>query len=116
MPRLVALLVPLVLALASPAAAADGAKLFALQCKSCHGAKSTLMGPSLAGVAGGKIAGRSDYKYSPGLIAKGGTWSDTALDAYMAKPTVFAPGTRMLAAVPAAENRAALVAYLKTLK
>ena len=36
---------------AGPALAADGAKVFQLQCKSCHGAKSTLMGPSLAGVA-----------------------------------------------------------------
>ncbi|MFN3520970.1 MAG: c-type cytochrome [Phenylobacterium sp.] len=105
-----------VLACAAPAAAADGAKLFALQCKSCHGAKSTPMGPTLSGVFGAKIAGRSDYAYSKGLKAKTGTWSAENLDAYLAKPAGFAPGTRMLTAVPDAASRAALVDYVRTLK
>ncbi|MDP1618926.1 cytochrome c family protein [Phenylobacterium sp.] len=101
---------------ASPSFAADGAQLFNLQCKTCHGAKSTPMGPTLAGVAGADIAGRDDYAYSAGLKAKSGTWTDAALDAYLAKPMAFAPGTRMMVAVPNAENRAAIVTYLKTLK
>ena len=107
-----------ILAAASPALAApDGAKLFALQCKSCHGAASTAMGPALAGVAGGRIAARSDFKYSAGLKAKsGGTWTDQALNSYLSGPAAFAPGSRMAVSVPSAENRAALVAYLKTLK
>lgn len=101
---------------ASPALAADGARIFQLQCKTCHGAKSTPMGPALAGVAGGKIAGRSDYAYSAGLKAKGGTWTDANLEAYLATPGKFAPGTKMLVAVAKPADRAAVVAYLKTLK
>lgn len=93
-----------------------GVRLFSTQCVACHGEKSTLAGPALKGVAGAPIAGRSDYAYSAGLKAKGGTWTDAALDAYLAKPMAFAPGTRMMVAVPDANNRAAIVAYMKTLK
>lgn len=101
---------------AGPAAAADGAKIFAMQCKSCHGAASTPMGPALKGVAGADIAARSDFKYSAGLTAKPGTWTDAALDAYLTNPSAFAPGSRMAVRVANAEQRAAVVAYLKTLK
>lgn len=101
---------------AAPASAADGGKLFALQCKSCHGAKSTPMGPALTGVVGAKIAGRADYKYSAGLTAKSGTWTAANLDAYLAKPAAFAPGTRMLTAVADAASREAIIDYLETLK
>lgn len=114
MPRL--LLAVLLLAAASPVQAADGAKLFALQCRSCHGAASTPAGPALAGVAGARIAARKDFKYSAALAGKGGTWTDASLDAYLTAPGRFAPGGRMVTAIPSAENRQALVAYLKTLR
>ena len=96
--------------------AADGAKIFQLQCKTCHQAKSTPMGPSLGGVAGRKIGALSDFAYSAGLKAKGGDWTDAALDAYLTSPAKFAAGTKMPAAVAAAPDRAAVIAYLKTLK
>ena len=105
-----------VLLAAGPAVAADGAKTFQLQCKTCHGAKSTAMGPSLAGVAGRKVAGLGDFKYSAALAAKGGTWTDANLDAYLAAPGKFAPGGKMLVAVTNPADRAAVVAYMKTLK
>ncbi|MBU2136590.1 MAG: c-type cytochrome [Alphaproteobacteria bacterium] len=119
--RLPVLLAGLILAAApglaqAQAAASTGARLFNLQCKTCHGDKSTPAGPTLTGVAGAPIAARSDFNYSAGLKAKGGTWTDAALDAYLAKPMAFAPGTRMMVAVPDANNRAAIVAYMKTLK
>ena len=98
------------------AQAADGAKIYTLQCKTCHGAKSSPMGPSLAGVAGRDIASLSDFTYSAGLKAKTGAWSDPSLDAYLAAPAKFAPGTRMPASLPATADRAAVIAYLKTLK
>lgn len=103
-------------AIAAPACAADGDKLFALQCKSCHGAASSLMGPSLAGVGGARIAARSDFKYSAGLKAKSGVWTEANLDAYLASPGGFAPGTRMNTGVPDAAARKAIVDYLGTLK
>lgn len=97
----------------APATAADGAQLFNMQCKMCHG--GSVMGPSLTGVAGGKI-GASAFAYSGALKAKEGTWTDANLDAYLKQPSAFAPGTKMLINVPNDENRAAIVSYLKTLK
>ena len=98
---------------AAPALAADGAQLFNMQCKMCHG--GSVMGPNLAGVAGGKI-GAGAFASSPALKAKGGTWTDANLDTYLKQPASFAPGTKMLINVPNDENRAAIIAYLKTLK
>jgi cytochrome c len=99
---------------AAPALAADGAQLFNLQCKMCHG--GSVMGPTLNGVAGGPIASKPGFAYSPALKNKGGTWTDANLDAYLKAPAQFAPGTKMLIAVPADDSRAAIIGYLKTLK
>ena len=98
---------------AAPALAADGAQLFNMQCKMCHGGGP--MGPSLAGVAGGKIAGGT-FAYSPGLKAKEGTWTDANLDAFLKAPTTFAPGTKMMISVGTDDGRKAIIGYLKTLK
>ena len=103
----------LALASGSPALAADGAQLFNMQCRMCH--TGGPMGPSLVGVAGGPVAAKT-FAYSPGLKAKGGTWTDANLDAYLKQPAAFSPGTKMLINVPSAEVRAALIEYLKTLK
>ena len=101
--------------LAAPALAADGAQLFAMQCKMCHG--GSVMGPKLEGVAGGKIAARDDFNYSTGLKAKGEmTWTDANLDAFLKSPMTFAPGTRMMLTVQPDDNRKAIIGYLKTLK
>lgn len=99
---------------ATPALAADGEQLFNVQCKMCHGGST--MGPVLTGVAGAKIAARSDFNYSNGLKAKEGVWNDANLDGFLKAPTSFAPGTRMMISVPSDENRKAIIGYLKTLK
>ena len=104
--------------MASPALAADGAASFAAQCKSCHTltGKSGPIAPSLKGVAGRKIAGAADFAYSAALTAKGGTWTDASLDAFLANPAAFAPGTKMFSRVAQPDVRAALITYLKTQK
>jgi cytochrome c2 len=100
---------------ALPAAAADGEQLFTIQCKMCHG--GSMMGPSLAGVAGGPIAAKPDFAYTPALKAKADqTWTDANLDAFLKSPAAFAPGAKMFTTVPADDARKALIAYLKTLK
>lgn len=101
---------------AGPAFAEDGAQVFAAQCGICHKAVSTPLAPTLAGVAGAKIAGRSDFTYSPALKGKDGTWTDANLDAFLKAPAAFAPGTRMFKALPADDARAAVIGYLQTLK
>lgn len=99
---------------ATPALAADGEGLFNIQCKMCHG--GSVMGPALTGVAGAKIAARSDFNYSSALKGKEGTWTEANLDAFLKAPMAFAPGTRMMISVQPEENRKAIIDYLKTLK
>jgi cytochrome c2 len=101
---------------AQPALAADGAQLFAMQCRVCHQGASTPMAPALTGVAGAKIAARQDYAYSPALKAKEGAWTDANLDAFLKAPGAFAPGTKMPVNVPADDARGAIIGYLHTLK
>ena len=104
--------------LAGAASAQDGAALFNAQCKSCHSLTGTNgpAGPSLKGVAGRKITGSPGYAYSKALSAKGGTWTDAQLDAYLAGPAAFAPGGKMFNKVADPKARTAIVGYLKTQK
>ena len=103
--------------IATPALAApDGATLFGQQCKICHQAKSSPLAPSLIGVYGRKMGSLPDFNYSPGVKAKGGVWNDANLDKWLSGPSAFIPGAKMVINVPAAENRAAVIGYLKTLK
>lgn len=93
----------------------EGAKAFNLQCAGCHAARTSPMAPALAGVAGSAVASAPGFAYSAALKAKGGVWSDDRLDAFLASPTAFAPGTRMPTAVADPARRAALINYLKAL-
>lgn len=103
--------------LAAPALAQDGAAQFKAQCASCHTVTGTSSaGPTMKGVAGRKVAAVPGYAYSPGLTKKGGTWTDANLDAYLANPSGFAPGTKMFNRVANPQARAAIIAYLKTVK
>ncbi len=112
-----ALIAALALA-AGPAFAADGADVFKSKCGDCHttDAESTEAAPGLKGVVGRKIASLSDFPYSDALRAKSGTWTETALNAFLASPNDFAPGTIMLGGAPDPAERKAIIDFLKTLK
>lgn len=102
------------LADADPAAGEKQAK----KCKACHTFErggANRIGPNLYGVLGRKIAGHDGFKYSDVLQAKSGeTWSYEGLDAFLASPKTWAPGTKMsFAGVRKPEDRAALLAYLR---
>jgi cytochrome c len=111
-------------AAAAPAAvvgdAAKGQKSFA-KCAACHtiapGAANGI-GPNLAGVMGEGVAqGRGGYAFSDALKGKGGTWDDATMDAWLTDPAKFAAGTKMtFAGLPDAQERANIIAYLKSAK
>lgn len=95
---------------------ARGAQLFGRACGACHslapGEHRT--GPSLAGVIGRK-AGMADefHRYSPPLQASGVIWDEASLDAWIADPQAFIPGTRMsFRGLSDTQARADLIAYL----
>lgn len=119
----VAVLATVLLAAAAAPARADGdaaagEKLFR-QCRSCHATEAGKhrVGPSLHAVVGrtaGTVAGFANY--SEGLKSAGFPWDATKLDAYLTNPKAMIPDSRMsFAGVPAAQDRADLIAYLSSL-
>jgi cytochrome c len=97
---------------------ANGADAFNTHCGDCHAvtADSSPVAPGLKGVVGRKVASLTDFSYSDALKAKGGTWTEAALDAFLTNPQGFVPGTTMFATPPDPPDRKAIIDYLKTQK
>lgn len=97
---------------------ADRGKTVFERCTTCHAVKADesrrLPGPSLAGVVGRPAAQLPDFRYSPALKRSGVTWTDDALDRFLAEPQAFVRGTRMpFAGLTEKADRDDVVAYLK---
>jgi len=90
-----------------------------LQCKACHVSKpgaTYTVGPNLWGVVGRPVASQADFPYSDGLRAVGGTWDYDILSQYLRDPRAMVPDTGMVfAGIERAQERADLIAYLRTL-
>jgi cytochrome c len=101
--------------------AANG-EVVAKRCVACH----TLMkdqpariGPNLWGIVGASAAHQGDYAYSEAMLAekaKGLKWTSDKLDQFLTAPKTFVPETKMsFAGLPMPEDRADVIAYLRTL-
>ncbi|EKU74480.1 MULTISPECIES: c-type cytochrome [Sphingobium] len=96
-----------------------GARLFGT-CAACHTSSAggpDTGGPNLHGIYGQPIGQHSArFGYTAALRAKGGVWDDKALDAWIANPQRFVPGTKMqFSGIPDPLARADLIAYLRSL-
>ena len=104
------------LAAADPAAGAKVVK----KCTACHsldkGGKNKI-GPNLWDLVDRPIASVGGFSYSPALTGKSGeTWSYDNLDAFLAKPKDWAPGTKMsFAGIKKPGQRADFIAHLRSL-
>jgi len=106
-----------VVALLASADEAAGQKV-AKKCTACHtfeqgGAQK--IGPNLWNVLDRQIAGVEGFKYSDALNGMASdTWTFDSLDAFLAKPKDFAPGTKMsFAGVRKPDDRANLILYIR---
>jgi len=104
------------LAAADPAAGGKALR----KCTACHsldkGGKNKI-GPNLWDLIDRPIASVAGYAYSSALTGKSGeTWTYDNLDAFLAKPKDWAPGTKMsFAGIKKPEQRADLIAHLRGL-
>ncbi len=117
----VAIFASSVLGLAAIAQAQDvaaGSTLFKQRCSACHSAATGApagVGPNLAGVVG-RAAASTGYKYSAALQAAKLKWDRATLDKFLSGPSRLVPGTKMPISVADPAQRAALIAYLATIK
>ncbi len=94
--------------------AAQGEKLFRA-CASCHkledGANG--VGPHLFNLLDRDIGAVGGFAYSDVLATLEGGWTPENLNAFLAKPTEYAPGTKMsYRGMSDVEDRANLISYL----
>jgi len=79
---------------------ARGERVFQ-RCFACHSVtagEDKLPGPNLRGVIGRRAGTLAAFRFSPALVAAGArglVWTRETLDAYLADPERFIPGTEM---------------------
>lgn len=89
-------------------------------CAACHTFDKggpNRVGPNLHGIAGAKQASHAGFAYSEALKGKGGTWTEAELNAWLYDPKTYAKGNKMaFAGIKKTQDRADVIAYLKSLK
>jgi cytochrome c len=91
-----------------------GEELFERRCSGCHSLDKDKEGPRLRGVYG-RAAGRIPaFEYSNALKATRLTWDADTLDKWLTDPEQLVPGNNMAFRLVKADERAAIVDYLRT--
>jgi cytochrome c len=96
--------------------AARGKVLFETRCTGCHSLRVNREGPRLGDVFGRKAGSVAEYEYSPAMAKAGFVWNEERLNQWLTDTESVVPGNNMDFSVRKADERAAVVAYLKSLK
>jgi cytochrome c len=94
--------------------AARGMALYEQRCAACHSIDANRIGPKHRGVVGRRSGSVPNFTYTAALRRLNVTWSEANLDRWLANPTAMAPGTAMGFRVSTAQDRADIIAYLRT--
>ncbi|WP_149541337.1 c-type cytochrome [Siccirubricoccus phaeus] len=97
----------------------NGQTIAQRQCGSCHtfnqGGRSGV-GPNLYGIVGAPHGHAEGFNYSAAIKGKQGPWNYEELNAWLHRPSAYAPGTRMaFAGISNTQQRADVIAYLRSL-
>ena len=93
----------------------DGKVIFEKRCTGCHAIDADHEGPRLRGVLGRHAGSVPTFDYSKALQGANFTWDAALLEKWLTDTASVVPGNDMSFRVPKAEERAAIIAYLKTL-
>ena len=89
------------------------------KCVACHSIKKGArhkIGPNLFGIVGNPSGNALGYTYSKAMKMANLTWDEATLDMFIKKPKKLIKKTKMsFAGIRKNEQRANLIAYLKTL-
>jgi cytochrome c len=99
------------------AQAAADEELFRKNCQTCHSLVADGVrraGPNLHQVFGRKAGTLDDFPYSEALRQAGFAWTAEAMDAWLANPQSYLPGTYMMYRQADPEIRAAIIGYLQS--
>jgi cytochrome c len=92
-----------------------GKDLFVRRCSGCHAPDLNKEGPRLRAVYGRKAASLPGFPYSKALKKADIRWDSASLDRWLSDPDSMVPDTDMGFRLSNAEERQAIIAYLKTL-
>jgi cytochrome c len=96
-----------------------GEGFFRSQCLGCHehDSQRNALGASLVGVINRKAGTLPGATFSRALTESNITWDEASLDRFLASPSILLPMTLMTAhEISVANERADIIAYLKTLR
>jgi len=96
--------------------AAHGQQIYESRCVACHSPDANRVGPMHRGVFGRKAGSVANYNHSNALKDADVVWGDDTLDKWLTNPQAFIPGQKMNFKVANPQDRADVIAYLKTLK
>jgi len=99
---------------AQASSAADGEKRFERRCGGCHSMDKDKEGPRLRGVYGRKAGSVTTFQYSAALKSSGFVWDDAMLDKWLTDTDAVVKGSDMDFSLSNAEERAAIIGFLKS--
>ena len=91
----------------------DGRAIFQKRCGGCHALDRDKEGPRLGGVYGRKAGTIDSFQYSDALKNSKVVWSDETLERWLTNTEALVPNNDMTFHVESAEERKAIIAYLK---
>jgi cytochrome c len=96
-----------------------GKQVFQKICTACHTDDKggpNKVGPNLWDIVGRKKGSHPGFSYSSGMESKGGNWEYEDINHMIFKPSAFIKGTKMaFAGLPKEQDRADVIAYLRTM-
>ena len=93
-----------------------GKAVFERRCTGCHALDVNREGPHLRGVYGRKAGTVPGFNYSEGVRKSGLIWNDASIERWLRDTDAMIADNRMGFRVPKAQDRADVIAFLKTVR